>query len=89
MLAVLPLIGGLLLGRFVNDLRFAAAIQAAFYAVAAAVLISTAPDHSSTHAKGAVLALVLAPVAAATLYLGRIWQQRATTARGQASTSVR
>jgi hypothetical protein len=89
MLAILPLIGGLLLGRFVHNMRVAAAIQAAFYAIAAAVLISTAPDHGSTHAKGVVFALVLAPVSVATLYLGTMWRHRATTAHHPAGSSVR
>jgi hypothetical protein len=76
MLAVLPLIGGLLLGRFVGNLRIAVAVQVAFYAIAAAVIIATAPDHGASHGKGVVLALVLAPVSAATLFLGIAWQRR-------------
>jgi hypothetical protein len=77
MLAALPLIGGLLLGRFVGNVRIAIALQIAFYAIAAAALIATAPDHGASHGEGVALALVLAPVAAATLFLGTVWQRRA------------
>ena len=89
MSAVLPLLGGLLLGRFVRNLRIAAAIQVAFYAIAAAALIASAPSHGSSHAQGAILAIVLAPVSAATFYLGTIWQHRATVARQASATTVR
>ena len=81
MSAVLPLLGGLLLGRFVNNLRIAAAIQVALYAVAAALIIGSAPSHGASHTQGAVLAIVLAPVSAATLYLGTLWQHRTVVAR--------
>ncbi|MEO8696423.1 MAG: hypothetical protein ABI658_23115 [Acidimicrobiales bacterium] len=89
MSAVLPLIGGLLLGRFVKDLRVAAAIQVAFYAIAAALLISSAPDHGASHTQGAVLALVLAPVSVATLYLGTMWRHRSSAVGQPAGNSVR
>jgi len=81
MLAVLPIIGGLLLGRFVANIRIAIALQLAFYALAAAVIIATAPDHGSSHGKGVVFALVLAPVSAAMLFLGTLWQRRSAVAR--------
>jgi hypothetical protein len=81
MLAVLPLLGGLLLGRFVSDRRIAVVLQLAFYAIAAAVLIASAPSHGASHGKGVVLALVLAPVSAATFFLGTVWQRRTTAGR--------
>jgi drug/metabolite transporter (DMT)-like permease len=80
MLAVLPLLGGLLLGRFVANRRVAAAGQAAFYVLAAVVLIATAPSHGSSHSEGALLALVLAPAAAATFALGIFWKTRSVSA---------
>jgi len=79
MSAVLPLLGGLLVGRFVANLRIAIAVQLALFAVAAALLIATAPDHGSSHGQGVLFALVLAPVSVATFYLGTVWQHRAAT----------
>ena len=80
MSAVLPLIGGLLLGRFMSNRRVAIAIQAVLYLIAAVVLIATAPSHNSTHAHGLIFAVVLAPVSAVTFALGSIWQHRTTAA---------
>jgi hypothetical protein len=80
MSAVLPLLGGLLLGRFVANRAVAYAAQAALYAAAAAILIATAPSHGSSHGQAAILALVLAPAAVATFALGTFWKSRSTTA---------
>lgn len=87
MFAVLPLLGGLLLGRFVNDRRVAIAIQLALFAVASAVLIASAPDHGATHTHGLLIAMVLAPVSAATFTLGTLWQHHATFARQHGASS--
>jgi drug/metabolite transporter (DMT)-like permease len=76
MSAVLPLLGGLLLGRFVANRRVAIAVQVAFFAIAATVLIASAPSHGASHGEGLLLAVILAPVSAATLALGGVWQHR-------------
>jgi hypothetical protein len=76
MVAVLPLVGGLLLGRFVANRRLAMAVQIAFFSVAAAVLVATAPDHDSSYRQGVVLAAILAPVSVATFALGLGWRRR-------------
>jgi len=73
--AILPLLGGLLLGRFVRP-RTAVPVQAALYLVAAVLLIITAPEHGARHTKGAMLSLVLAPLAALTFFLGTLWRRR-------------
>lgn len=80
MSAVLPLLGGLLLGRFVADRRLAIATQVIFFLVAAGVLVASAPSHDSSHAQGALLAAILAPVSVATLALGTLWRTRTTVA---------
>ncbi|MEY2423784.1 MAG: hypothetical protein QOI95_3851 [Acidimicrobiaceae bacterium] len=76
MIAVLPLIGGLLLGRFVANRRGAIAAQAALVALAAAVLIATAPSHDTSYGEGVLLAVILVPVSVATFALGALWQRR-------------
>ncbi|MEY2465449.1 MAG: hypothetical protein QOH64_3587 [Acidimicrobiaceae bacterium] len=76
MIAVLPLIGGLLLGRFVANRRAAIAAQAALVALAAAVLIATAPSHDASYGEGVLLAVILVPVCIATFALGSLWQRR-------------
>jgi drug/metabolite transporter (DMT)-like permease len=76
MSAVLPLLGGLLLGRFVANRRIAIAVQVALYAIAATALVASAPSHGASHGDGLLLAVVLAPVSAATLAFGVVWQHR-------------
>ncbi|MGF7235136.1 MAG: hypothetical protein ACQSGP_09275 [Frankia sp.] len=79
MSAILPLLGGLLLGRFA-PVRPAIAVQIAFYAVAAAALIATAPNHGSGYAGGVILSLVLAPLSAVAYFIGWSWRRRAQRA---------
>lgn len=81
MSAVLPLLGGLLLGRFVDNRRVAIAVQAVFYAISAAALIVSAPSHGSTYGVGVLLAAILVPVSVATFWLGTVWQHRAAGVR--------
>ena len=78
MIAVLPLLGGLLLGRFVANRGVAVGLQVAFFAIAAVVLIATAPDHAASHGEGALFAAVLAPISIATFVLGVAWRNRGT-----------
>jgi len=75
MTAILPLLGGLLLGRFAPA-RVAIALQVVFYALAAAALIATAPDHGGSHTDGVLLSLVLAPLSALTYFIGWLWRRR-------------
>jgi hypothetical protein len=79
MSAILPLVGGLLLGRFVSA-RIAVPVQVALYLLAAVLLIVSSPRHGASHADGAVLSLVLAPLAALTLFLGMLWRRRSRRA---------
>jgi hypothetical protein len=79
MFAVLPLLGGLLLGRF-TPARAAIAVQVVFYAIASAALILSAPDHGASHTDGVLLSLVLAPLCALTVFLGWIWRHRSQQA---------
>lgn len=76
MSAVLPLVGGLMLGRFVSNRRVAIAIQAVLFAIAATVLIASAPSHGSSYGIGVLLAAILAPASIATFALGTVWQHR-------------
>ncbi|WP_261565113.1 hypothetical protein [Frankia gtarii] len=75
MFAILPLLGGVLLGRFAST-RIAVAVQIAFYAIASAVLVATAPDHGGSHTDGLWLSLVLAPLSALTVFIGWTWRRR-------------
>ena len=80
MIAALPLIGGLLLGRFVANRRAALAVQLALIALAAAVLIATAHSHDSSYAEATILAVILIPVSLATFWVGALWQRRTLAA---------
>lgn len=76
MAALLPLIGGLLLARFLANRTLVIGVEIGLFAVAAAVLIATAPDHDHSHGAGVVLSLVLAPLCALVVVLGTVWRQR-------------
>jgi hypothetical protein len=69
MIAIIPLITGVALG-LTAPRRTAIIAQVVFYAIAAAVLVATAPQHDATRAQGALLALVLLPLAALSLGAG-------------------
>ena len=78
MSAVLPLLGGLLLVRFVAQFRVAVAVQAGLFAISAAALVLSSPSHGGTHGEGALLALLVAPVSVATFALGTVLRHRRT-----------
>lgn len=69
MIALLPLIGGILLGWFAPR-KVAVGGQIALILIAAVMLVVSAPWHGSTYAGGALLSLAMAVVAAGSLYLG-------------------
>jgi hypothetical protein len=75
MIAIIPLIAGVALGLTASR-RTAVIAQIVFYAVAAAVLVATAPQHDATRAEGAVLALGLLPLAALSLGAGLFLRSR-------------
>ena len=79
MSALLPLIGGLLLARFAARRAVVIGAEIVLFALAAAVLISTAPCHDSSYGTGVVLSAVLAPLCVLTVVLGSLWRSRATT----------
>jgi hypothetical protein len=77
MFALLPLIGGVLLG-WLTPRKTAAAVQALLYAVAVTVLTLTAPQHGGHYSDSLWIAPALALISAGTLYLGlRIGRRRA------------
>jgi hypothetical protein len=76
MAALLPLIGGVLLARFATSRTTVIAAELLLYAVAAAVLIATAPDHGHSYGSGVILSLVLAPLCALAVVLGSLWRNR-------------
>lgn len=80
MFALLPLIGGLLLARFVADRRTVVGIEVLFFAIAAAVLIATAPNHGADYGTGVLLSAVLAPLCALVIVVGTIWRNRSAIA---------
>jgi hypothetical protein len=69
MFALLPLVGGPLLG-WLAARRTAIALQAVLFAVAVAMLTISAPDHGGSHADIVWIAPVLAVVSVGALLLG-------------------
>ena len=78
MFALLPVLGGLILGRFCPA-RPAIGIQVALYGIAAAVLIATAPEHGASRTSGIWLSMALAPLSALTVFIGWAWRRRSTS----------
>ncbi|MDX6287176.1 MAG: hypothetical protein QOG53_2661 [Frankiales bacterium] len=81
MAALLPLIGGLLLARFAARRAMVVGVEVVLFAVAAAVLIATAPDHDSSYRTGVILSVVLAPLCALAVVLGSLWRQRSVASQ--------
>ena len=77
MFAILPIVGGVLLGLFAPR-RIAIAVQLVFWAVATAVLVATAPDHGGSYSDGWLIGPALAVVSGLTLLLG-LWLARRRT----------
>jgi drug/metabolite transporter (DMT)-like permease len=76
MLALLTLVIAVPLARFVSSLRTVIVIQAGLCVLAGILLVVTAPDHDSTRTTGFLLALVLVPVTALAVAVGRAWRTR-------------
>lgn len=76
MFALLPLIGGLLLARFIARRATVIGVELALYASAAAVLIATAPEHDTSYGAGVLLSAALAPLCALAVVLGSLWRGR-------------
>jgi peptidoglycan/LPS O-acetylase OafA/YrhL len=76
MAALLPLIGGVLIARFAGSRSTVIASEVVLYAIAAAVLIATAPDHGHSYGSGVILSLVLAPLCVLAVVLGSLWRNR-------------
>lgn len=79
MAALLPLIGGVLLARFATRRATVIAVEILLYALAAAVLIATAPNHGHSYTSGVILSAVLAPLCALAVVLGSLWRNRSAT----------
>jgi hypothetical protein len=79
MSALLPLLGGLLLARFIAQRGIVVGVELVFFAVAAAVLIATAPDHGHGHGSGVLLSAVLAPLCVLAVVLGFVWRNRSVS----------
>jgi hypothetical protein len=80
MFALVPVVGGLLLG-WLAPRRVAIAAQAVLYAIAVTVLTLTAPEHGGHYTDGIVIGLGLAVVSTATLVLGFWLARRRTNTR--------
>jgi hypothetical protein len=81
MFALLPLVGGLILGLLARR-RIAIALQVVFVAVAAVAMTLSAPDHGGTYTDAFWLVPILALVSAATLGAG-LWIARRRASREQ------
>jgi hypothetical protein len=75
MAVVLPLIGGVLLGRFV-EWTWAVVGQAALAVIAIVVLTLTAPEHGGSYNDAVVITAIVVLLSALTLFLGRLWRRR-------------
>lgn len=82
MAALVPLIGGILLARFAARRTLVIGVELVLFALAAAVLIATAPDHGHSYGSGVVLTIVLAPLCAMAVVLGSMWRARTTANAG-------
>ncbi|MEY2515063.1 MAG: hypothetical protein QOJ89_2421 [bacterium] len=76
MAALLPLIGGVLLARFAASRSTVIAVEIVLFALAATVLIATAPDHGHSYGSGVILSIVLAPLCVLAVVLGSLWRNR-------------
>jgi hypothetical protein len=79
MFALLPIIGGVLLGRFAPR-GVAVAVQVLLFAIAATILTLTAPEHGGSYTDGYLIVPATAAVSALTLLLG-IWLRSRTASR--------
>lgn len=79
MAALLPLIGGVLLARFAANRTTVIAAELALYALAAAVLVASAPDHHHSYGAGVILSLVLAPLSVLAVVIGTVLRGRRST----------
>jgi hypothetical protein len=80
--ALLPLLGGVLLG-WLAPRKAAITVQAVFYAIAETVLTLTAPSHGGHYSDGILIGIALAAVSTGTLYFG-FWIGRRRSAPGPA-----
>ncbi|WP_433044891.1 hypothetical protein [Dactylosporangium sp. CS-033363] len=83
MFAILPIVGGVLLGRFAPR-GIAIAVQVVLWAVAAAMLTATAPDHGGSYSDAWLVVPALAVVSALTLLAGLWLRRRAALSRSGA-----
>lgn len=79
MVALLPLIGGVLLSRFTARRATVVGVEVLLFALAAAVLIVTAADHGHGYGAGVILSVVLAPLCVVAVVMGSLWRSRTTT----------
>ncbi|TCC44829.1 hypothetical protein E0H73_45260 [Kribbella pittospori] len=84
MFALLPLVGGLILGLLARR-RTAIALQTVFFAVAAVVMTLSAPNHGGAYTDAFWLVPILALVSAATLGAG-LWLARRRSPRAPTRT---
>jgi hypothetical protein len=80
MFALLPLVGGVLLG-WLAPRRTAIALQVLFWIVASVVLTATASDHGGSPRDGWLIVPALAVVSALTLLLGFVLRKRRRAVR--------
>jgi hypothetical protein len=75
-IALVPLIAGLLLARYIAQRGVVIGIEVALFALAAAVLIATAPDHDHSRGAGVLMSVALAALCALVVVLGSVWRTR-------------
>ncbi|MDX6300268.1 MAG: hypothetical protein QOF53_1482 [Nocardioidaceae bacterium] len=83
MIALLPLLGGVLLARLIAQRGIVIGIELALYALAAAVLITTAPNHNHSHGAGVLMSAALAALCVLAVVLGSLWRGRTPRALSQ------
>lgn len=76
MVALLSLVVALVIARCADRLRTVLAVQIPAFALGAAALIGTSPNHGSSYATGVLLAVALIPLTVLMLALGRRWRSR-------------
>ena len=77
MSAVLPLLGGFLLARYVGNRRTDISVEIVLVALSAFALINSAHDFDASYAVGAFLAVIVAILSLGTFTIGAARRRRA------------
>lgn len=74
--AVLSLIVGLFLARYLASLKTVVFAQTGLFVMASVVLVASSPNHGASHAQGLALSAALIPLTPLVVLLGRLWRTR-------------